>query len=125
MATARGVPPTASQRTKWPSLAPQTAHARRRVTSPSSAAAAPPVLPPLLIAIGSLFTYGPFLVVKIPLVGAKLLRIPNKSAYDRAGNLRRVMNRRQAYDKWCAEQAQLEKELARVRRQEQTSDLQA
>ena len=62
-----------------------------------------------LVAVGSLLSFFPFLVVKIPLIGSKLLKMPKKTAYDRAGGLRPVMSRKEAYDKWMREQSLLEK----------------
>ena len=35
--------------------------------------------------------------------------MPKKTAYDRAGGLRPVMSRKEAYDKWMREQSLLEK----------------
>ena len=58
-----------------------------------------------MIAVGSLFSYLPFLVVNIPLLGRKILGSIPKTAYDRAGNLRVVMSRSDAFKKWKREQA--------------------
>ena len=68
-----------------------------------------------LIAIGSLVAYAPFLVLKIPLVGHKILCIPAKTAFDRQGKLRRVLNRKTAYEKW-------KKELKKVKEDDHHQD---
>ena len=48
--------------------------------------------------------YLPFLLVKLPVIGSKLLHQGmTNTAYDRAGNLRRVMGSRDAFEKYKLE----------------------
>lgn len=65
------------------------------------------------VAVGSLLAHGPFLVVKIPLIGRKLIGSGVKTtAYDREGNLRPAMSRALAFKKFKAEEEATQKEAA-------------
>ena len=58
-----------------------------------------------MLAWGSLITYWPFLVVKIPLLGSKLLKTTAKTAYDQAGGLRHMLRPKEAYELYLRQQA--------------------
>ena len=59
-----------------------------------------------MLALGALVTYWPFLLIKVPLLGAKLLKVTAKrTAYDRAGELREVLGPKQAYELYVMQQA--------------------
>ena len=74
-----------------------------------------------MLAWGSLITYWPFLVVKIPLLGSKLLKTTAKTAYDQAGGLRHMLRPKEAYELYLRQQAaalEMESHAGALRRSE-------
>ena len=66
----------------------------------------PAVLGRAFLCFDRLVTYWPFLLIKVPLLGAKLLKVTAKrTAYDRAGELREVLGPKQAYELYVMQQA--------------------